>query len=89
MDKKPLVMIILDGFGIGTPDEHNAIHVANTPELDKLMASCPNTIIAASGEDVGLPVGQVGNSEVGHMNIGAGRDNGSDIRRAFLRQQDL
>ncbi|HIW16750.1 MAG TPA: 2,3-bisphosphoglycerate-independent phosphoglycerate mutase [Firmicutes bacterium] len=73
MDKKPLVMIILDGFGIGMPDEHNAIHVANTPELDKLMASCPNTIIAASGEDVGLPVGQVGNSEVGHMNIGAGR----------------
>ena len=73
MDKRPIAIIIMDGFGIGIPDEHNAIHVARTPELDKLMANCPNTTVDASGEDVGLPVGQIGNSEVGHMNIGAGR----------------
>ena len=70
--KKPLVLMILDGFGIA-PDEGNAIHAAKTPNLDKLFAENPSTQIGASGMDVGLPDGQMGNSEVGHTNIGAGR----------------
>ena len=64
--------MILDGFGIA-PDEGNAIHAAKTPNLDKLFAENPSTQIGASGMDVGLPDGQMGNSEVGHTNIGAGR----------------
>jgi len=64
----------MDGFGIAPPDRSiNAIAAANTPVLDKLMAENPNTTLSASGEDVGLPAGQMGNSEVGHTNIGAGR----------------
>lgn len=64
--------MILDGFGIAG-DNGNAIKAANTPNLDKLFASNPITQIGASGMDVGLPDGQMGNSEVGHTNIGAGR----------------
>ena len=70
--KKPLLLCILDGFGIA-PDEGNAIAAANTPNLDKIFAENPVTAIGASGMDVGLPDGQMGNSEVGHTNIGAGR----------------
>ncbi len=70
--KKPLVLCIMDGFGI--KDEYgNAITAANTPNLDKIFAENPCTQIGASGMDVGLPDGQMGNSEVGHTNIGAGR----------------
>lgn len=68
-----VALIILDGYGIGLPNENNAIWVAKTPVMDRLMASCPNTKLSASGLDVGLPDGQMGNSEVGHMNIGGGR----------------
>jgi len=71
--KKPLALIILDGFGKNTSDYGNAIVSAKTPNMDKLFATCPNTLIGASGMDVGLPDGQMGNSEVGHTNIGAGR----------------
>ncbi len=71
--KKPLVLMILDGYGINESTVGNAIHSANTPNLDKLMANYPHTQIQASGMDVGLPRGQMGNSEVGHTNIGAGR----------------
>ncbi len=71
--KKPLALIILDGFGYNSSDYGNAIAAAKTPNLDKLFASCPHTLIGASGMDVGLPDGQMGNSEVGHTNIGAGR----------------
>lgn len=73
--KKPLVLMILDGFGIGKKGEEkaNAILAANKPNLDKLFAENPITQIGASGMDVGLPDGQMGNSEVGHTNIGAGR----------------
>ena len=71
--KKPLALIILDGFGKNTSDYGNAIVSAKTPNMDKLFAACPNTLIGASGMDVGLPDGQMGNSEVGHTNIGAGR----------------
>lgn len=72
MSKKPLVLMILDGFGNGK-EENNAIVSANTPNIDKIFANNPLTAIGASGLDVGLPDGQMGNSEVGHTNIGAGR----------------
>ncbi len=71
--KKPVVLCIMDGFGIRDITEGNAIHAANTPNLSKLFAENPFTTIGASGLDVGLPDGQMGNSEVGHTNIGAGR----------------
>ena len=73
MNKKPVALLILDGFGKNDSDYGNAIAQAKTPNLDKLFAECPNTLIGASGLDVGLPDGQMGNSEVGHTNIGAGR----------------
>lgn len=72
MSKKPVALIIMDGFGYNADEYGNAIKAANTPNLDKYMQE-PNTIIGASGLDVGLPDGQMGNSEVGHTNIGAGR----------------
>ncbi len=71
--KKPVLLCIMDGFGKNPSDDGNAIVAANTPNLDKLMAQNPMTFIGASGMDVGLPNGQMGNSEVGHTNIGAGR----------------
>lgn len=70
---KPLVLIILDGFGHSTTPEHNAIYSANTPVYDHLLANYPHDLVSGSGLDVGLPDGQMGNSEVGHMNLGAGR----------------
>ena len=73
--KKPLILMILDGFGVGKKGEEkaNAILAANTPNLDRLFKENALTQIGASGMDVGLPDGQMGNSEVGHTNIGAGR----------------
>jgi 2,3-bisphosphoglycerate-independent phosphoglycerate mutase len=71
--KKPLVLMILDGWGYREDEQSNAILAANTPVLDKLWATRPRTLISASGFDVGLPDGQMGNSEVGHVNLGAGR----------------
>lgn len=73
MKKKPIALIILDGYGINSNPEGNAILAANKPNLDGFMKDYPNTIIRTSGMDVGLPKGQMGNSEVGHTNIGAGR----------------
>ena len=73
MSKKPVVLMVLDGYGLSDHKEGNAIAMANTPVMDKLMAECPFVKGAASGLAVGLPDGQMGNSEVGHMNIGAGR----------------
>ena len=70
--KKPLILMILDGFGIA-PNEGNAIMAAKKPNIDRIFSSNPVTEIGASGMDVGLPDGQMGNSEVGHTNIGAGR----------------
>lgn len=71
--KKPYVLCIMDGFGSNPGAKGNAIEAAKTPCLDKLFAENPHTLIGASGLDVGLPDGQMGNSEVGHTNIGAGR----------------
>ena len=73
MSKAPVAILIMDGFGINPSDYGNAIRAAKTPNLDRYFASYPNTIIGASGLDVGLPDGQMGNSEVGHTNMGAGR----------------
>ena len=71
--KIPHVLMILDGFGHREEDKDNAIAAANMPNLDKIYQQYPHGLISASGEDVGLPDGQFGNSEVGHMNLGAGR----------------
>jgi len=73
MRPKPLVLIILDGWGYAPPSNANAISLARKPNYDKLLADFPNTLIHTSGRYVGLPTGQMGNSEVGHLNIGAGR----------------
>src|SRR5438067_13693279 len=70
---RPFVLIIMDGWGINTRKEGNAIALARTPNLDKLAKNWPHTTIRTSGEAVGLPEGQMGNSEVGHQNIGAGK----------------
>ncbi|HBF77460.1 MAG TPA: 2,3-bisphosphoglycerate-independent phosphoglycerate mutase, partial [Clostridiaceae bacterium] len=73
MLKKPTMLMILDGWGISENKQYNAVEAANKPNFDKLWANYPHTKLSASGLDVGLPKGQMGNSEVGHLNIGAGR----------------
>ena len=73
MSKKPTVLLILDGYGLNDKKEGNAVALANTPVMDKLMAEYPFVKGQASGMAVGLPEGQMGNSEVGHLNMGAGR----------------
>lgn len=81
MTHTPLVLVILDGFGYRTDKKNNAIALAKTPFLDKLMETTSNTCISGSGCDVGLPTGQMGNSEVGHLNIGCGRVIKQDFTR--------
>jgi 2,3-bisphosphoglycerate-independent phosphoglycerate mutase len=76
-----LVLLILDGWGIRPDRDHNAIKLARTPVFDTLLATYPNAQLVASGEAVGLPAGQMGNSEVGHMNMGAGRIVYQDLTR--------
>src|SRR5690554_6187687 len=71
--KKPMVLLILDGFGYSENTEHNAIYSADTPVWDRIWNHCPAGLIETSGLAVGLPDGQMGNSEVGHMTLGAGR----------------
>ena len=71
--KKPTVLIVLDGWGYREETQDNAIAKASTPVWDRLWADAPHALISASGEDVGLPSGQMGNSEVGHMSLGSGR----------------
>ena len=73
MNDKLTMLMILDGFGIRESKKANAVKLANTPNIDKLVKTCPTTVIYTSGMQVGLPEGQMGNSEVGHTNIGAGR----------------
>ena len=69
----PALLVIMDGFGLAPEGSDNAVSAASTPFIDELYAKYPHTTLGASGEDVGLPDGQMGNSEVGHLNIGAGR----------------
>jgi len=78
---KPLLLMILDGWGINPDSSNNAVTLANTPNLDALLAGYPHTKILCSGMAVGLPEGQMGNSEVGHLNIGAGRVVYQDLTR--------
>lgn len=85
---KPLVLMILDGFGHSDRPEYNAIHAANTPVYDRLRATQPHGLISGSGMDVGLPDGQMGNSEVGHMNLGAGRVVYQDFTRVTKAIRD-
>ncbi len=79
--KKTVALVIMDGFGLEPDAPGNAVTHAATPRLDDLFATCPHTRISASGLDVGLPEGQMGNSEVGHTNIGAGRVVYQDLPR--------
>ena len=72
-DKRPVMLLIMDGFGIAPDGPGNAIAAASTPNIDALLKRWPNAQLQASGEYVGLPEGQMGNSEVGHTNMGAGR----------------
>jgi 2,3-bisphosphoglycerate-independent phosphoglycerate mutase len=85
---KPLVLMILDGFGHSESPESNAIMAARTPVWDKLWAEAPRTLVSGSGMDVGLPDGQMGNSEVGHMNLGAGRVVYQDLTRVTKSIED-
>ncbi|WP_264435856.1 2,3-bisphosphoglycerate-independent phosphoglycerate mutase [Coxiella endosymbiont of Dermacentor marginatus] len=78
---KPMTLVILDGFGESEETAHNAIKLADTPTLDELWAHCPHTLLQASGSAVGLPEGQMGNSEVGHLHIGSGRKVPQDLTR--------
>ena len=81
MSKTPTTLIIMDGYGLNPGTQGNAVAAARTPVLDKLFATCPHTTLSASGLDVGLPDGQMGNSEVGHTNIGGGRVVFQDLPR--------
>src|SRR6476620_1800879 len=71
--KRPVVLVVLDGWGYRPERDGNAIAMAQTPTWDTLWSRYPRTLLEASGLAVGLPVGQIGNSEVGHLNLGAGR----------------
>lgn len=73
LNKRPIALLILDGFGVNDSTVGNAVKAANTPNIDRYNAEFPHTLVRTSGMDVGLPKGQMGNSEVGHTNIGAGR----------------
>ncbi len=88
MSKKPVVLMILDGYGLNDTKEHNAVAEAKTPVMDKLMAEYPFVRGNASGMAVGLPDGQMGNSEVGHLNMGAGRIVYQELTRITKEIQD-
>ena len=80
----PLILMILDGYGLNPNPKGNAVAMAKKPNLDRIFSTYPYTTIKTSGLDVGLPEGQMGNSEVGHLNIGAGR---IEIGRASCRER--
>ena len=88
MSKKPTVLMILDGYGLNDKCEHNAVCEAKTPIMDQLMSQCPYVKGQASGLAVGLPDGQMGNSEVGHLNMGAGRVVYQELTRITKAIQD-
>src|SRR5215475_12969219 len=70
---RPVMLVVLDGWGWREDKADNAVLQARTPTFDRIRANCPHSLLRTSGKDVGLPNGQMGNSEVGHLNIGAGR----------------
>lgn len=85
---KPVVLCILDGWGLRVESSYNAVALAETPAFDELMMVCPNAQLITHGNDVGLPAGQMGNSEVGHTNIGAGRVVAMDLGQIDLAIED-
>ncbi|MES0824913.1 2,3-bisphosphoglycerate-independent phosphoglycerate mutase [Ruegeria sp. SCP11] len=85
---KPVVLCILDGWGLSEDAKANAPYLANTPTFDAIMANCPHATLITHGPDVGLPSGQMGNSEVGHTNIGAGRVVAMDLGQIDLAIED-
>ncbi|MFN3954266.1 MAG: 2,3-bisphosphoglycerate-independent phosphoglycerate mutase [Pararhodobacter sp.] len=85
---KPVVLCILDGWGLNPQSEGNAIALAKTPHYDRILAECPHATLITHGSDVGLPRGQMGNSEVGHTNIGAGRVVAMDLGQIDLAVED-
>ena len=80
-EHRPVMLVILDGWGWREDPTDNAVQQARTPTFDRLWRSCPHAFLRTSGRDVGLPDGQMGNSEVGHLNIGAGRVVMQDLPR--------
>src|SRR3954467_13929388 len=95
--RRPVMLVVLDGWGWRDDAADNAVRQARTPTFDRLWASCPHAQLRTSGEDVGLPPGQMGNSEVGHLNLGAGAVVRQDLKRiddaiadgAFARNEAL
>ncbi|MCB2126836.1 MAG: 2,3-bisphosphoglycerate-independent phosphoglycerate mutase, partial [Rhodobacteraceae bacterium] len=85
---KPVVLCILDGWGLREATEGNAVALARTPTFDRIIARCPHASLVTHGPDVGLPTGQMGNSEVGHTNIGAGRVVAMDLGQIDLAIED-
>src|SRR5512140_1490608 len=85
---RPVVLVVLDGWGYRESTEGNAIRLAQTPTWDALWAKAPRTLLEASGRAVGLPAGQMGNSEVGHLNLGAGRVVMQDLVRVTAAIED-
>ncbi|OGS64065.1 MAG: phosphoglycerate mutase (2,3-diphosphoglycerate-independent) [Elusimicrobia bacterium RIFOXYB2_FULL_62_6] len=88
MAKNKVLLIIRDGWGIAAPDKYNAVRNAKTPVMDRLLKTCPNTVIEAAGEPVGLPKGYQGSSEVGHLNMGAGRIVVQELKRIMDMIED-
>ena len=78
---RPVMLVVLDGWGWREASEDNAVRLARTPNFDRLWAAGPRAFLHTSGQDVGLPGGQMGNSEVGHLNLGAGRVVMQDLPR--------
>src|SRR5436853_260978 len=85
---KSVVLIVLDGFGVGPPGPGNAIHLANPTHINSFEHLYPYTTLRASGESVGLPQGEAGNTEVGHINLGAGRVVYQDLPRINMSIAD-
>src|ERR1700694_3620283 len=79
--RRPVMLVVLDGWGWREDAADNAVRQAKTPTFDRLWGTCPHAFLRTSGQDVGLPAGQMGNSEVGHLNIGAGRVVMQDLPR--------
>src|SRR5439155_2263061 len=88
MPVRPVALVVLDGFGCAPPGPGNAVELAETPVFDRLWREFPHTTISASGEAAGLPAGQMGNSEVGHLTIGAGRRLYQDLVRVNRSIED-
>ena len=87
MPRKPVVLCILDGWGIGTNPAVSAPAMAHVPNFNRIWETCPHATLTTFGPDVGLPTGQMGNSEVGHTNIGAGRVVAMDLGRLIWRSR--